>query len=279
MKQMTVEELIIYGKQFTHSTHAKMILADLLEVNPLELLNYLDTIVSDDVINNYKQRIAAIRANKPIQYVIGNVNFYGNKFEINENVLIPRFETEELVENTLSYIEKLFPNKKLNVIDLGCGSGCIGITMKKKNPNFDITLLDISSKALEVASKNARNLNTEVALIENDMLFGLTEKYDVIVSNPPYIKENEEIEEIVKNNEPHLALYAGIDGLDCYRKILKEAPNRVNKDFLIAFEIGESQKDDVINLAKQSFPKATIIAKKDMQERDRMIFIYQKDSK
>lgn len=276
---MTVEELIIYGKKFVHSTHAKMLLADLLEVNPLELLNYLDKVVDEEIINNYKQRIEAMKAKKPIQYVIGNVNFYGNQFKVNENVLIPRFETEELVENTLRYIDELFPNQNLKVIDLGCGSGCIGITLKKKHPNLDVTLLDISSKALEVANQNALNLKTEVTLIENDMLSGLTEKYDVIISNPPYIKENEEIEEIVKNNEPHLALYAGIDGLDYYRKILKEAPSHVNNIFLIAFEIGESQRDDIIALAKTVFPQATIIAKKDMQERDRMIFIYQKDSK
>ena len=276
---MTIEELIIYGKQFIHSTHAKMLLADLLQVNPLELLNYLDKIVDEEIVNKYKKRIEAIKENKPIQYVIGNVNFYGNKFLVNENVLIPRFETEELVENTLSLIEEIFPNQNLKAIDLGCGTGCIGITLKKKIPSLDMTLLDISPKALEVAKQNATNLEVDVTLIQNDMLEGLDDKYDVIISNPPYIKENEEIEEIVKNNEPHLALYAGIDGLDCYRKILKEAPNHVNKEFLIAFEIGESQKEDIISLVKQTFKQATIIDKKDMQERDRMIFIYQKDSK
>lgn len=276
---MTVEDLIIYGKKTVHSTHAKMLLADLLEINPLELLNYLDKEIDEEIVNNYKKRIEALGSKKPIQYVIGNVNFYGNKFKVNENVLIPRFETEELVENTLKYIDDIFSSKDLKVIDLGCGSGCIGITLKNKIPNLNVTLLDISPKALEVAKQNATDLKTDVILVENDMLEGLNEKYDVIISNPPYIKENEEIEDIVKNNEPHLALYAGIDGLDCYRKILKEAPNHVNKDFLIAFEIGESQKEDVITLAAAYFPKATIITKKDMQERDRMVFIYQKDSK
>jgi len=276
---MTVEDLIIYGKKTVHSTHAKMLLADLLEINPLELLNYLDKEIDEEIVNNYKKRIEALSSKKPIQYVIGNVNFYGNKFKVNENVLIPRFETEELVENTLKYIDDIFSSKDLKVIDLGCGSGCIGITLKNKKPNLNVTLLDISPKALEVAKQNATDLKIDVTLVENDMLEGLNEKYDVIISNPPYIKENEEIEDIVKNNEPHLALYAGIDGLDCYRKILKEAPNHVNKDFLIAFEIGESQKEDVITLATAYFPKATIITKKDMQERDRMVFIYQKDSK
>lgn len=276
---MTVEELIIYGKKYVHSEHAKMLLADLLNKNSLELLAILQEKVPDEVVEEYKQKIQFLTEKKPIQYVIGNVDFYGNEFIVNEKVLIPRFETEELVENTLNLIEKLFPNKNLKVIDLGTGSGCIGITLKKKVPSLDVTLLDISSKALEVAKENASRLDVNVNIIENDMLEGVNQKYDVIISNPPYIKSEEEIEEIVKNNEPHLALYGGLDGLDYYRKILKEAPNHVNLPFLIAFEIGDTQKEDIISLTKNTFPQATIIAKKDMQNRDRMIFIYQKDSK
>lgn len=273
---MTVEELIIYGKKYLHSTHVKMLLADLLNINPLELLNYLDKIVSEETIAEFKKRIAAVQSDKPIQYVIGNVNFYGNKFQVNKNVLIPRFETEELVENTINYISEIFPNTNLKVIDLGTGSGCIGITLKKKIPELDVTLLDISDEALQVASMNAKNLEVDVTLIQNDMLDNIEATYDVIISNPPYIKTNEVIEDIVKNNEPHLALYAGEDGLDCYRKILKEAKNHLNYPYLIAFEIGESQKEDIINLVKETLPYATIISKKDMQNRDRMIFIYEK---
>lgn len=273
---MTVEELIIYGKKYIHSTHAKMLLADLLGINSLELLNYLDKEVDEEIIKLYKKKIYALKENKPIQYVIGNVNFYGNKFIVNENVLIPRFETEELVENTINLIEQIFPTKNLKATDLGTGSGCIGLTLKKKIPELNMTLLDISQKALEVAQINAKNLDTEVTLLENDMLENINEKYDIIISNPPYIKEAEEIEDIVKNNEPHLALYAGLDGLDCYRKILKEAKNHLNFPYLIAFEIGESQKEDIINLVKETLPYTTIISKKDMQNRDRMIFIYEK---
>lgn len=275
---MKIEELIIYGKQFVHSQHAKMLLADLLGKNPLELLTCLDEEVAEDIVQKYKEKIKAIQEQKPIQYVMGNTNFYGNSFLVNESVLIPRFETEELVENTLIYIEEIFSRPNLKVMDLGTGSGCIGITLKKKRPSLDVTLLDISKEALEVAKKNAENLKVEVNFIENDMLSNLTEQYDVIISNPPYIKEEEEIEEIVKKNEPPLALYAGVDGLNYYRKILKEAPSHVNKSFLIALEIGATQKEDVIALAKEYFPNASITAKKDMQNRDRMIFIYQKDS-
>ena len=116
---MKVEELIIYGKKHIHSTFAKMLLADLLEINQLELINHLEEIVEPNKVDEYKNKIELLKANKPIQYVIGNVNFYGNKFQINKNVLIPRFETEELIENTLNLIPEIFPNKDLKVIDLG----------------------------------------------------------------------------------------------------------------------------------------------------------------
>lgn len=273
---MTVEELIIYAKKYIHSTYAKMLLADLLGVNSLELLNYLDKVVDNETVDIYIKKVEALRDNKPIQYVIGNVNFYGQKFIINENVLIPRFETEELVENTIIYINQIFDNTSLKLIDLGTGSGCIGLTLKNKINNLDVTLLDISPKALEIASENANNLCLNVRLVENDMLSGINDKFDIIISNPPYIKDNEEIEALVRDNEPHLALYAGLDGLDYYCRILKEAPRCLNDRFLIAFEIGETQGEDIKKLAEESFPKAEIVIRKDMQGRDRMIFIYSK---
>ena len=270
---MTVEELIVYGKSKIHSDHAKMLLADLLNINSLELLNYLDQVVSNEIETEYKKKVDLVQVKNPIQYVIGNVNFYGNIFEINKNVLIPRFETEELVENTLYYINNYFNPYDLSIIDLGTGSGCIGITLKKKLPKADVTLVDISDKALEVARKNASNLNAEVTFLENDMLNGINNKYNIIISNPPYIKTNEEIEDIVRNNEPHLALYGGIDGLDYYKQILESAKSKLKDYYLIAFEIGDTLRSDVEKLAKINFPEANIVSKKDMQGRDRMIFI------
>ncbi len=270
---MTVEELIIYGKSKIHSDHAKMLLADLLNINSLELLNYLQTQVSKEIEEEYKKKVDLVKVKNPIQYVIGNVNFYGNIFEVNKNVLIPRFETEELVENTLYYINNYFNPYDLSIIDLGTGSGCIGITLKKKLPKSDVTLVDISPKALEVARKNATNLDANVNIIENDMLNGLTDKYNIIISNPPYIKTDEEIEDIVRDNEPHLALYGGIDGLDYYKQILESAKTKVKDYYLIAFEIGDTLRMDVEKLARINFPEANIVAKKDLQGRDRMIFI------
>lgn len=270
---MTVEELIIYGKSKIHSDLAKMLLADLLNVNSLELLNYLDKIVDKDIEEEYKEKVNLVQVKNPIQYVIGNVNFYGNIFEVNKNVLIPRFETEELVENTLYYINNYFNPYDLNIVDLGTGSGCIGITIKKKLPKANVTLIDISEGALEVAKKNATNLEADVNIIKNDMLEGIDDKFNIIVSNPPYIKTNEEIEDIVSDNEPHLALYGGVDGLDYYKQILESAKTKVKDYYLIAFEIGDTLKADVEKLARINFPGAKVVAKKDLQGRDRMIFI------
>lgn len=270
---MTIEELIIYGKGKIHSDYAKMLLADLIGVNPLELLTMLDKTVDDDIVNIYKEKVSQVEEKKPVQYVIGNVNFYGNIFKVNKNVLIPRFETEELVDNTINYINSFFDLENLDIVDLGTGSGCIGLTLKKNIPESSVTLVDISKNALEVAKENADSLNLDVELLHNDMLEGIDKKYDIIVSNPPYIKLDEEIEDLVKDNEPHLALYGGVDGLEYYKKILAKAKDNVKDNYLIAFEIGDTLRNDIINLAKEYFPNSHIVAKKDIYNRDRMIFI------
>ena len=270
---MTVEELIVYGKKYTNSAHAKMLLATFLEVNPLELLTILDKVVDDNIINLYKESLKALNENRPIQYVIGSVNFYGLKFKVNENVLIPRFETEELVENIRNYLEsKNITNPK--ILDLGCGSGVIGLTLKNFFKNADITLVDISDEALEVASDNAKSLNLDVNFIKSDWFKNIPlDKYDVIVSNPPYIKTDEEIEEIVRDNEPHLALYGGKDGLDCYRNILKDINNYLKGDYLIAFEIGYLEGEELKLLVENTIPNSKVIIKKDLSNKDRMLFV------
>lgn len=270
----TVEELIVHGKSKVHSTHAKMLLASLLNKNPLELLNYLDMEVSEDIKEKYLSQLEVLSTNKPIQYVIGTSNFYGNDYIVNENTLIPRFETEELVEKTLEYIKKLFPNQDLNIIDLGTGTGCIGITIKKHLPISNVTLVDISKETLEVAKENAKRLNVEVNIVESNFFDNISGTFDVVISNPPYIKENEEIEAIVSENEPHLALYAGLDGLDAYRKIITTIKPHLNSHYLIAFEIGCTQKEAITKLLKENLEDINIICYKDLQERDRMIFAY-----
>lgn len=273
---MTVEELIVYGKSKTSSAHAKMLLASFLEVNPLELLTMLDKKVDENIEKVYKNSLEALKENKPIQYVIGNVNFYGIKFIVNKNVLIPRFETEELVEQVVEYAQSL--NKdKIKILDLGCGSGAIGLTLKSILKDSLVTLVDISKEALEVARLNANNLNLDVTFIESDWFSNLEiTKYDIIVSNPPYIRNDESIEEIVKNNEPALALYGGQDGLDSYKKILAGIEPYLNDEYLIAFEIGESQKEEITNLVTKNLPSTIVTCKKDLYGRNRMIFVRNK---
>ena len=268
----TVEELLVFGKKYIHKNEAEMLLAMLLDVNSLELLLMLDRTIDEDISKKYQDEVLMVKEKVPIQYVIGNVNFYGNRFIVNKNVLIPRFETEELVENTISLINKYFTNH-VEIIDLGCGSGAIGITLKKKLPTSSVDLIDISELALEVAKENAKELNTDVKIFRSDMLSNIDNKYDVIISNPPYIKTNEEIEEIVKNNEPHLALYGGEDGLFFYDKILKEASKNLKDKAIIAFEIGYEQAEAVKQLAYKYLDNIKVIVKKDLSEKDRMVFI------
>lgn len=273
---MTVEELIVYGKGKTSSDHAKMLLSSYLDVNPLELLTILDKEVDSNIEKLYKSSLEALKENKPIQYVIGNVNFYGLKFIVNKNVLIPRFETEELVEQVVEYTKDL-KKDKIKILDLGCGSGAIGLTLKSILKDSEVTLTDISKEALEVAKLNANNLNLDVTFIESDWFSNVKlEQYDIIVSNPPYIRTDEEIEEIVKNNEPSLALYGGVDGLDCYRKILANIKPYLNNKFLIAFEIGESQKEEIYDIVNKYLKDIEITCKKDLYGRNRMIFVRNK---
>ncbi len=269
---MTIEELLVYGKSHCHSDHAKILLAELLGKNPLELLVDLSVQVKEEICQLYKQEILALANNKPLQYVIGSVNFYGNKFLINEKVLIPRFETEELVENTIEFINKYF-TEPVDILDLGCGSGVIGLTLEKKVSTNSVDLVDINKDALEVTQKNCQLLNSKAKIIESDFLNNVSKKYDIIISNPPYIKTNEEIEDIVKNNEPHIALYAGDDGLDCYKKILKNVNPYLKDKSIIAFEIGFTQAQAISEIAKEELKNIEIIVKKDLSGKDRMLFI------
>ena len=268
---MTIEELLVYGKKYIHKQEAEMLLSLLLDVNILELLLMLDKKVDEKVVNKYKEQVLKVKDKKPIQYVIGNVNFYGNNFIVNENVLIPRFETEELVENTIKLIKENF-TLPVTILDIGCGSGCIGLSLKKKLENVSVTLLDISKEALMVAKENAKLLDLDASFINSDMWQNVTNKYDIIISNPPYIRNDEVIDDLVYNNEPHIALFGGIDGLDYYRQIREKLMDHVSSKFLVALEIGDLQNEDVVKIFSD-IEGARIICKKDLSNRDRMVFV------
>ncbi len=227
-------------------------------------IEYLKKYMKEEEVD---EGIKRLKQGEPVQYIVGNVNFYGYIFEVNQNVLIPRFETEQLIEKTLSFLQKKDPA----IVDLGTGSGCIAITLKKKLPESTVTAYELSKEALEVARKNAKNLEADITFV-HDTMEHLHGTYDVIISNPPYIAKDEEIETIVYNNEPHLALYAEDHGLYYYDKILSQAREHLNDGGIIAFEIGQTQGKKIQALGQKYLPEFESIIDVDYQGLDRFIF-------
>lgn len=216
----------------------------------------------DDAIKRYEN-------GEPVQYIVGDVDFYGNIIKVDKRALIPRRETEELVEKTLRYLN----NTNLDVVDLGTGTGCIAITLKKKLPNINMDAVDISKDALDLAIENAKINNVEINFYNGNMLEPLNKKYDCIISNPPYIPYDEEVMDIVKNNEPHLALFADNNGYYFYEEIIKNSKNYLKDKFIIAFEIGYNQGDKLKQIANTYYKNAKVLIEKDMQGFDRFCFI------
>ena len=218
---------------------------------------------------NIEDAIKRYENGEPVQYIVGDVDFYGNIIKVDKRVLIPRRETEELIEKTLKLINK----DNIDIIDLGTGSGCIAITLKKLLPSSHIDAIDISSDALELAKENSKLNNVDINFSKNDMLNGIDKKYDLIISNPPYISYDEDIMDIVKNNEPSTSLYADNNGLYYYEEILKNCKKNLKDNFLIAFEIGYNQGDKLIELANKYLDNVSIKIEKDMQGMTRFCFI------
>ena len=232
-------------------------------------IEYLKKYLKDKDMNI---AIKELESGIPVQYIVGNVDFYGYTFKVNKNTLIPRFETELLVEKTIKYINKYF-NNEIKILDIGTGSGCIAITLNKLLDNSKVTAVDISKNALDVARENNKINNTDVNFIESDVFSNINDKYDVIISNPPYISYDEDIMDVVYNNEPHMALYADDNGLYFYDKILMECRKYLNDRFFIAFEIGYKQCNDIINIINKYFDNVNISLEKDYSGRDRFIFV------
>ena len=231
-------------------------------------IEYLKKYLDSDKLEDGLERL---KNGEPVQYIVGNVDFYGYELDINKSVLIPRFETEELVSRTINYIKK-YLNKKVDILDIGTGSGCISIVLKDK-VDSNVDAVDISNDALEVAKSNSKKYNLDINFIQSDVFSNVNKKYDVIISNPPYIDINEEIMDLVYNNEPHLALFADNNGLYFYEKIIKESSNYLNDKFIMAFEIGYMQGNDIVNIAKEYYSDAIILLEQDLSNKDRYIFI------
>ena len=215
----------------------------------------------------YKKLVAHI----PAQYIIGHAEFFGMKLKVDERVLIPRPETEELVDLILTEN----PEKNLKVLDIGTGSGAIALALAKNRPDWTITAADISQDALDLASKNAKRLNLEISFIKSDCFSEISAKYDIIVSNPPYISraDEEEVGLNVLHSEPHLALFADEEGLALYRRIAEESKDYLNDGGKIYLEIGYKQGQSVPALFKENFPEKRVRTLKDQFGQDRMVVI------
>ena len=207
----------------------------------------------------------------PSQYIIGRAEFFGMQLRVDKRVLIPRPETEELVELILS--ENLKNN--LRVLDIGTGSGAIALALAKNRPDWTITAVDISQDALDIAEENAKLNSADLIFIKSDCFSEISSKYDIIVSNPPYIsrEDQEEVGLNVLHSEPHLALFADEDGLAIYRKIAEEAKDYLTDGGKIYLEIGYKQGQSVPALFRENFPKKQVRTLKDQFGQDRLVVI------
>ena len=212
-----------------------------------------------------------LAAHKPAQYIIGQADFYGMQLTVDERVLIPRPETEELVELILAEN----PETNLSVLDIGTGSGAIALALAKNRPAWSMTAADISQDALDVASENAKNQNLQIFLKKSDCFTEISEKYDIIVSNPPYISREDETEVglNVLYSEPHLSLFADEDGLAIYRRIAEDAKDYLKDGGKIYLEIGYKQGQSVPDLFRKHLPEKRVRTLKDQFGQDRMVVV------
>ena len=231
-----------------------------------------ELLISDE--EELKEIIEELKTGKPYQQILGYTEFYGNRFFVDENVLIPRPETEELVELAISKIKNLKSKiQNLKLLDVGTGSGIIPITLKNHFPNAEISAIDISEKALEIAKKNAEFHQANIQFIQQDYLnTKLEENYDIIISNPPYIgiEENIEIEDSVKGFEPNIALFSPTsDALIFYKKIAKDGEKHLNENGMIFLEINQKLGIETLELFS-NYSESRLI--KDLSGNDRFVF-------
>lgn len=256
---------------------ATLLMVELCRQKGINLYMDMDEEIQDAIRADYLEAIHEMEKGKPLSYVLGYESFYGYDFIVNEDVLIPRPETEELVGLVLSLFDEHFSESQhVTVFDVATGSGAIGITLDLEEPRMDVIASDISSKAVDVALQNNEKLQGHVNFIIGNMLDPFIERdlhCDICVCNPPYIPSNEKMEHSVVDFEPHVALFGGKDGLKFYRDVFEKADQVLKEKAFMAFEIGYDQRESLSQLAREYFPDAKIEVHKDMSGKDRMLTI------
>ena len=274
---MNIKEAIDFGKKYLiednigeSTLKVRMLLSKILEIEKEYLIIHDNKQLTKSEEIQFKEYLVRLADKEPIQYIINNQQFMKLNFYVDENVLIPQPDTEILVEKVLDIANKM--NRKLKILDLCTGSGAIGISIGKYLEEVEVYASDISKEALKIAIKNANQNNVKINFIESDLFENIKDiKFDIIVSNPPYIQTNiiESLEEEVKK-EPIIALDGGVDGLDFYKKISKNAKKYLNENGVLALEIGYDQKEKVSEiLKKDDYENIEVI--KDLGNNDRVI--------
>jgi len=271
-----IKELSPFYDAYEAESFFYLILEDKHKLRQIDLaLNHELTFLESDFVV-WNSLLAQLKKEVPIQYLLGKTNFYGLDFEVNENVLIPRPETEELVEWIINENSKNDTSKTIKILDIGTGSGCIAISLAKNISNAKVYAMDVSKKAIETAKRNAINNKTDVTFILQDVLNAEEFKcnFDIIVSNPPYVRnlEKQEIKKNVLDYEPHLALFVeDNDALIFYRKIAALAQNNLLENGQLYFEINQYLGKETKDLLEEMNFK-NIELRKDIYDNDRMIF-------
>ncbi len=270
-------EALVFEKD-KDSNVVKILMLHFAQMEAHKLYMSLDEEIPEDILNNFEKGMEEYLSGKPVQHIKGVETFFGRDFTVNEDVLIPRYETEELVENVLYALDEHFNDQdKIVLADVGTGSGAIAISLQCEEPKLEVYATDISDKALQVAKSNASRLQANVTFMQGDMLQPIIDagiKLDVLVSNPPYIPISQEIENVVKDHEPHVALFGGDDGLFFYRKIFEKAMLVLKNRAIMAFEMGYDQRDIMIKEVDKHFKDYPYEIIQDMNGKDRMLFIY-----
>ncbi len=255
---------------------ARYLLQHVLQKNYSELMMTIYDEITPEAYQTFRAYIEEHATGRPFQYITGQETFYGRDFLVNEHVLIPRPETEELIEEVKKRVARLFEeHKTLKIADIGTGSGAIALTVKKEISSAEVTATDISTEALVVAKKNAERLEAKVEFKQGDLIAPIADqKWDIILSNPPYIgsHEAESLSDTVIDYEPHLALFAAEDGLQLYRKMTEQLPEIMNAPSFIGFEIGYAQGPAVQKMLQNAFPLADVEIVQDINQKNRFVF-------